>query len=204
MKKLKSPNKMKALASLITIIISLLISLIVFICISAEDAFYEFSVLVTGGLTYFGLSGLLDILANAAPLICCGLCILFAFKTGLFNIGAAGQYVMGSFGALVFALQFKCPWFISILISMVFGAIWGVIPAILKALCKVSEVISGIMLNWISLYFVNYSFQTYLNKCVSIQDGAKTHKIVGEFKIPTIGDNLSISIFIAILMVVII
>ena len=210
MKKIKSPNTMKALASLITIVISLLISLIVFICISAEDAFYEFSVLVTGGLTYFGLSGLLDILANAAPLICCGLCILFAFKTGLFNIGAAGQYVMGSFAALLFALQFGCPWYISLIMAIIFGALWGVLPALLKAFCKVSEVISGIMLNWISLYFVNHSFKTYLKKCVDIQQGGKTYTITGNAKLPDLGlsnyisSNFTIAIIIAILMVVII
>lgn len=207
---LKSPNMMKAYASIITIIISLLISLIVFLCISPEDAIYEFSVLVTGGITYFKLGGLLDILANAAPLICCGLCILFAFKTGLFNIGAAGQYVMGSFGALVFALHFNCPWYISILMAMVFGALWGVLPAILKAFCKVSEVISGIMLNWISLYFVNHSFKTYLKDCVDIQQGGKTYTITGDAKLPDLGlsqhisSSFTIAIFIAIIMVVVI
>ena len=84
----------KASASVITIAISLLISLIIFLFISPSDALFEFGVLITGGLPYFGLTGFFDILANAAPLICCGLCVLFAYKTGLFNIGAAGQYVM--------------------------------------------------------------------------------------------------------------
>lgn len=210
MNKLKSPSMMKAYASIITIIISLIISLIIFLCISPSDAIYEFFVLVTGGLSYFGLTGFFDILANAAPLICCGLCILFAFKTGLFNIGAAGQYVMGSFAALVFALHFHAPWYVSTLMAIIFGAIWGILPALLKAFCKVSEVISGIMLNWISLFFVNYSFQTYLKDCVNIQQGSKTYEISGDIKLPDLGlskvcgNNFTIAIFIAIIAVIII
>ena len=204
------PGIMKASASIITIVISLLISFIIFICISPIDAFYEFPVLITGGLTYFKLKGFFGILANAAPLICCGLCVLFAFKTGLFNIGAAGQYVMGSFAALMFALQFKCPWYVSLLMAVLFGAIWGVLPALLKAYCKVSEVISGIMLNWISLYFVNHTFQTALKSCISVQLGSKTHAITGIQKIPdlglsnVLGSNFTISIFIAIAVVFVI
>ena len=200
----------KASASIITIAISLLISLIIFLFISPSDAIFEFGVLITGGLPYFGFTGFFDILANAAPLICCGLCVLFAYKTGLFNIGAAGQYVMGSFAALMFTLAFGCPWYIGTIMAIIFGAIWGIIPALLKAFCKVSEVISGIMLNWISLYFVNYSFQTYLKKAVNIQQGAKTYEITGKYKLPDLGlskvfgNNFTIAIFIAILMVIII
>ena len=94
--------------------------------------------------------------------------------------------------------------------SIIFGAIWGIIPALLKAFCKVSEVISGIMLNWISLYFVNHSFQTYLSKCVNVQQGSKTYEIAGNAKLPDLGlsklfgNNFTIAIFIAILMVIII
>lgn len=210
MNRLKSPKLHKLYATLITIGISLLISLIVFFCISPLDAIYEFSVLITGGLTYFGVEGFFNILAKAAPLICCGLAILFAYKTGLFNIGGAGQYVMGSFAALMFTLQFECNWFVALIMSILFGAIWGLIPALLKAYCKVNEVISGIMLNWISLFFVNYSFQTYLKKCVNIQQGAKTYEITGIYKLPDLGlskylgNNFTIAIFIAILMVVLV
>ena len=206
---IKSPGFQKAIGSLLTIAISLIISFIIFLIISPSDALYEFGVLLTGGLAYFGIEGFFDILAQAAPLICCGLAILFAFKTGLFNIGAAGQYVMGAFAALMFTLHFGCNWFVAVLMSIVFGALWGIIPALLKAYCKVSEVISGIMLNWISLFFVNHSFQTYLKDCVNGLQ-AKTYEITGIYKLPNLGlsqyfgNNFTISIFIALLMVVIV
>jgi simple sugar transport system permease protein len=84
-----------------------------------------------------------------------GLSVGFAFKTGLFNIGAAGQYTVGAFGALYFAIVLKCPWWVCLLASALFGAIWGAIPGIFKAFLNVNEVITAIMFNWIGLYAVN-------------------------------------------------
>ena len=66
------------------------------------------------------------------------------------------------------------------------------------------------MLNWISLYFVNHSFQTYLKKSISIQQGSKTYEITGKYKLPDLGlsdvfgNNFTIAIFIAIAVVLII
>ena len=85
----------------------------------------------------------------------CGLSVAFAFKTGLFNIGAAGQYTLGAFGGLVFALLLHAPWWVCLLASTVFGAIWGAIPGIFKAYLNVNEVITAIMFNWIGLYGCN-------------------------------------------------
>ena len=94
-------------------------------------------------------------IANAAPLIMTGLSVAFAFKTGLFNIGAAGQYTLGAFGALLFALVMKWPWYLCLLAAVLFGAVWGAIPGIFKAYFNVNEVITSIMFNWIGLYGVN-------------------------------------------------
>ena len=86
----------------------------------------------------------------------------------------------------MFAIQFNCPWYVCVLMAMVFGAIWAGIPGLLKAYLNVSEVLSGIMLNWVALFFTNYSFQTYLASCVNVRDGMKT------FKLPNIDDEKSI------------
>lgn len=91
----------------------------------------------------------------ATPLIMCGLSVGCAFKTGLFNIGAAGQYTLGAFGGILFATIFRMPWYVCLLAATVFGAAWGAIPGILKALLNINEVISSIMTNWIGLYAVN-------------------------------------------------
>ncbi len=94
-------------------------------------------------------------IALTVPLILCGLSVGFAFKTGLFNIGAAGQYTLGAFGALVCAIVLKCPWYVCLLGAMLFGALWGAIPGIFKAYLNINEVITSIMFNWIGLYAVN-------------------------------------------------
>lgn len=94
-------------------------------------------------------------LANAAPLIMTGLSVGFAFKTGLFNIGAAGQYTLGAFGALYCAIVLQWPWYLCLLAAMVFGAVWGALPGIFKAYLNINEVITAIMFNWIGLYMVN-------------------------------------------------
>ena len=92
---------------------------------------------------------------QAAPLVMTGLSVAFAFKTGLFNIGAAGQYTMGAFFALYSALILKMPWWACVLAAAIGGAIWGAIPGIFKAFLNVNEVITAIMFNWIGLYGVN-------------------------------------------------
>ena len=99
-------------------------------------------------------------IVRAAPLIMTGLSVAFAFKTGLFNIGAAGQYTIGAFFALYGAIMLKQPWYICLLLATLGGAIWGAIPGIFKAFLNVNEVITSIMFNWIGLYAVNtYMYQ---------------------------------------------
>ena len=92
---------------------------------------------------------------QAAPLVMTGLSVAFAFKTGLFNIGVAGQYTVGAFFALFSAIVLKMPWWVCLIASAVGGAIWGAIPGIFKAFLNVNEVITSIMFNWIGLYAVN-------------------------------------------------
>ncbi|MCI5745800.1 MAG: ABC transporter permease [Erysipelotrichaceae bacterium] len=202
------------LSSLVCIFIGLLIGFIVLFCMSPLDSFYEFFVMMSGGIIYNGIEGFTTILAKAAPLMMTGLCVLFAYKTGLFNIGVAGQYVMGSFGALIAVLYFKGNWLFGLFMGILFGAIWGIIPGLLKAFCGVSEVISGIMLNWIALFFTNYSFQTYLSSsCVDPKVGYKTYSVTyynPNGKIPdfglkdVLGYNFTIAIFIAIIVSIVI
>lgn len=101
-------------------------------------------------MKYFGST-----LVKSAPLVLCSLSILFCYKVGLFNIGAAGQYTIGAGFALYAALAWNLPWWLCIIVAAFSGAVLGTISGILKAYCNVNEVISGIMLNWISLYCMN-------------------------------------------------
>ena len=99
---------------------------------------------------YFGTT-----LVKASALLMCSLSVLFAYKVGLFNIGAAGQYVIGAGACLYFGLQLKMPWYVCLIAAVVSAAIVGGISGLLKAYFNVNEVISCIMLNWIGLYSVN-------------------------------------------------
>lgn len=95
------------------------------------------------------------VLYQAAPLILTGLSVSFAFKTGLFNIGATGQYLLGAFSAIVTGVVFQQPWYVALLAAMLGGAVWGVFPGLFKALFNVNEVITSIMFNWMGLFLVN-------------------------------------------------
>ena len=99
-------------------------------------------------------------IVKAVPLILTGLSVAFAFNTGLFNIGAEGQYIVGSIGALVVGLLLDLPPVIHGLVALLVGAlcgyIWGALVGLLKAKFEVNEVISSIMMNWIAFYLSNY------------------------------------------------
>ncbi len=96
---------------------------------------------------------------KSTPLILTGLSVAFAFKTGLFNIGAEGQFIMGTIVASLLGYFLKLPYIIHpiviIIIASLAGGVWGAIAGYLKARFGINEVISTIMLNWIALYAHN-------------------------------------------------
>ena len=157
---LKNPGFQSFLAALVCIIIGIFIGYLVLLAISPKDAFEGITAIMKNFLNYgskkqavmkyFGST-----LVKTAPLVMCSLSILFAYKVGFFNIGAAGQYVAGAAVSLFFALNFNFHWSVCLVIAILAGAFWGAIPGILKAYRNVNEVISGIMLNWIGLYLAN-------------------------------------------------
>ena len=152
------------LASLACILIGLLVGYIVLLLINPAGAgkaiisilknFMYYPTQVKA-LQYFGTT-----LVKTAPLLLCSLSVLFAYKVGLFNIGAAGQYVAGAGACLYCALAWNLPWYVCILAAVAVGAALAAISGLLRAYCNVNEVISCIMLNWISLYVVNMLLST--------------------------------------------
>ena len=101
-------------------------------------------------MKYFGQT-----LVRTVPLLMCALSVLFAYKVGMFNIGVAGQYVAGACIALYAALAWKMPWYVCMILAMMAGGMLGAFSGWLKTKCNVNVVISGIMLNWITLYLTN-------------------------------------------------
>lgn len=100
------------------------------------------------------------VIEKSTPIILTGISIAFAFKTGLFNIGAEGQYIIGSVAAMIVGVKLNLPPFLQvpivILAGLLTGAIYGGLVGILKAKFGINEVITGIMFNWIAFYLCNF------------------------------------------------
>ena len=146
------------LSSLLCILGGLIVGYLVLLLIEPRGAF---GAIVAVMKSFFRFPGRLMLkyfgqtLVRTVPLLLCSLSVLFAYKVGMFNIGVAGQYVAGACGCLYAALAWKLPWVLCLLIGVVTAALLGMIAGFLKTKCNVNIVISGIMLNWITLYLTN-------------------------------------------------
>lgn len=147
------------LGSLLCVVIGLIIGYIVLLIINPAGAFDAIVAILknfanysnqVASMKYFGST-----LVKTSALLMCSLSVLFAWKVGLFNIGAAGQYVVGAGASIYLALKFNMPWIVCLIAAILFAAALGAISGLLKSYFNVNEVISCIMLNWISLYCVN-------------------------------------------------
>ena len=156
---LKNGGVQSLIASLVCIVLGMLIGYIVLLFIEPSGAGEAIMTVIKNFFTYSKPETQMKYLGNTlvktAPLLMCSLSILFAYKVGLFNIGAAGQYCAGVGLALYAALGLNLPWWMCMILAMAAGAFLGALSGLLKAYCNVNEVISGIMLNWITLYLVN-------------------------------------------------
>ena len=118
----------------------------------------------------------------SAPIILTGLGVCFAFKTGLFNMGAEGQYIIGTIVGFLVAYALPLPPVIhpivAIILAMIAGALYGGIAGFIKAKFGIHEVISTIMLNWIAFYFQNFIAYKYQKpNAFSTYDIADSSKI---------------------------
>ena len=156
---LKNNGVQSLLASLACVVLGMFIGYIVLLFINPTGAGEAIATVMKNFLTYSRADTQLKYLGNTlvktAPLLMCALAILFAYKVGLFNIGAAGQYCAGVALSLYAALAWGWSWLPCVLLAMAGGALLGAISGLLKSYCNVNEVISGIMLNWIGLYATN-------------------------------------------------
>ena len=187
----------KVLASLISIAIGLLVGALVVVIVGLVKPtiglrgiwdgvrLILFGVLVKGrdaaGHLVWGFNPRAwgDLLFRATPVIMTGLSVAVAFKTGLFNIGAPGQYLMGTLATLCIALGIPSSavpagliWVLALLGGMLAGALWGAIPGILKAFLNINEVLACIMTNWIAANLVTWVFD--MSNFKNVLEGTKT------------------------------
>ncbi|MDF2538179.1 MAG: ABC-type uncharacterized transport system, permease component [Herbinix sp.] len=190
-------------SALLAIILGLLIGFLVMVIAGPEKAVLGFRTVLTGGFKKLG-----NVFYYATPIMMTGLAVGFAFKMGLFNIGASGQYTMGMFFALYAGFMWKLPvgihWIVCVLAGMVGGMLWGLIPGIFKALLNVNEVITSIMFNYIGMYLVDMLIQQ--NATMYVATTTRTAYLPVSSQLPSLGvrnSNVNISIFIAIAIAII-
>ncbi len=220
------------IASLLCILGGFIIGAIVLILLAAftndipfSEAFSGIIILLSGPFSSGNLSNILfnlgDMLLESAPLMMTGLSVAIAFKTGLFNIGAPGQYLMGAMSSLIVALSVPKPesdfiaflyWLLALAVGIVAGMIWGAIPGLFKAIFNVNEVIVCIMSNWIAANIVSWVFKASGDKFINIAEtkvnfirpthtnGVTTPKLGLDKLFP--GSNIDISIFIVIIIAI--
>ena len=196
-------------SSLLSIVLGLVIGCIVLFVLvfiptesmqlSFKNAFDGMQLILAGifntgrasGQLVFGFNGVNfgDMLFRATPLILTGLSVAVAFKTGLFNIGASGQYLIGTAATFILALSIPTSvvppffvWIIAFIGGILAGALWGAIPGIFKAFLNVNEVITCIMMNWIAANFVTMLFDKYTGPFRHLLDPSGTKNLAFVFK----------------------
>lgn len=199
------------ISSLMAIAAGLLFGLIILFISNSKDALPAFATILTGGFSE-GARGIGQVIYFATPIIMTGLSVGFAFKTGLFNIGASGQFTCGAFAAIYIGVKWTfipadIHWLVALAGAMAAGAVWGAGPGLLKAFFNVNEVITSIMMNYIGMYLVNMTivktvYDALKNQTKPVAKSAVLPK-AGLDKLFNTG-NLNIGIIIAILAVIII
>ena len=192
----KKDGTQKLLASLISILIGLAVGAVVVIVVGLSKPTIGIKGVWDGvRLIFFGIlskgreagkltwgynaQSLGTMLFRAMPLVMTGLSVALANKTGLFNIGAPGQYLMGTMATLMIALGIPAGtlpawmiWLLAFLGGMLAGAIWGAIPGILKAFLNINEVLACIMTNWVAANVVTWGFD--VSNLKNMVEGTKT------------------------------
>jgi len=189
-------------AALMAIFLGLAFGFIIMLIANPSNAISGFRYIMFGGLRRIG-----DVFYFATPLIMTGLAVGFAFRMGLFNIGASGQYTMGLFFAIyvgfMWNLSGPAHWIVAIIAGMVGGMIFGFIPGVFKALLNVNEVITSIMFNYIGMYFVDMKIQN--NAAMYNSSMTRTRYLPESSQLPSLGvagSNVSIGIILAILLAI--
>lgn len=189
-------------AALLAIVLGLIFGFIVMTVASPANSVPGFQMVLAGGLGRLG-----DVFYFATPILMTGLAVGFAFKMGLFNIGASGQYTMGMFFALYVGFMWKLPdsihWVACVTAGMAGGLLWGLIPGIFKALLNVNEVITSIMTNYIGMYLVDMLIQG--NSTMYVSSKTRTAYLSGSAQMPALGipnSSVNVSIFIAVALAI--
>ncbi len=198
-------------SSILAIICGLFFGLIILLSSNPSQASGGFMMILQGGFTD-GIQGIGQMFYYATPIIMTGLSVGFAFQTGLFNIGAPGQFTVGAYVAVLIGV--KCTFlpaglhcFVAIVGAALAGALWGMVPGLLKAFRNVNEVIASIMMNYIGMYLVNMLIQRTIydqvkNQSMAVASTANLPKAGLDKIFPNSDINVGILIVIALVILI--
>ncbi len=201
-------------SSLLAIAVGLLVGFVVLLFSNPSQAPGGFGAILLGG--FVDMKNLGQVFYFATPIIMTGLSVGFANKTGLFNIGASGQFIVGAFAAVYVGVKWTLlpgglHWIAALFASMCAGALWGLLPGLLKAYCNVNVVISCIMMNYVGMYAVNFAvtktiFDSLKNQSKRVASTAVIPKLGLDqvFRAGNSPSSVNAGIFIAILAGVVI
>jgi simple sugar transport system permease protein len=189
-------------------LVGLLAGFIILLYSNSSQAVNGFRVILTGGLAG-GSRGIGNVFYYAVPIMLTGLGVAFTFKTGLFNIGGSGQFIIAGFIAIFTAIKFPLPgilaWIVPTFSAMLGGALWAILAGAMNAFFKVNIVISTIMLNYIGMLTANqmvkrYIFDVTKNQSMPVPSTSRIPKMGLDVLFP--GSNINIGFILALLVVI--
>lgn len=195
--------------ALVAVVLGLLAGAVLMALIG-RNPFSGYVYLFRGGIMSIERVG--NTLATATPLILTGLSVAFAFRTGLFNVGAAGQMLIGGLCATAVGLTLVLPKPLLLTVMMAAailgGAVWGLVPGLLKAKFNVHEVVATIMMNWISYWTVYYVVPAYF-KGTYLETESRKIPDAASLKVEWLtemfsGSYINLGLFLAIISVIVI
>jgi simple sugar transport system permease protein len=207
-----STTLINVLGSIIAIVIGLLFGFILMLFVSPANAAPGFFTIIIGGFKDLKNIGMM--IYASVPIILTGLSVAFAFRTGLFNIGATGQLTMGAFVSVFIGVKWGflgdisplLHWGVALLGALVAGGLWGAIPGLLKAYRNVNEVVASIMLNYVAMYLntiliTNYIYNSDYARAQDIQATAATPLFNLDLLFPNSSVNAGIVVAIVVVII---
>lgn len=191
-----------ASASIVAIVIGLMFGFVLMLVVSPSESLRGFAIILIGGLNG-GLLSIGAMISFATPLMFTGLAVAFAYRTGLFNIGASGQLMIGALAAVIvgvpqwwtyeagvriavenpFVALGPFHWIAATFAAFLMGGVWGFIPGSLKAWFNVNEVVASIMLNYVAMFINSLVINRYLINTLT----AKAFNVAPTAMIPKMG-----------------
>ena len=212
-----TPPVISTLSSVAAILVGLLAGFIILLISKASQATQGFGAILTSGFSNMWEFG--QVLYFATPIIMTGLSVGFSSRTGLFNIGAAGQFITGAYAAVLVGV--KCGflpghlhWITALIAAALAGALWGAIPGLFKAIFNVNEVMACIMMNYTGTYLVNFLvkktiFNTLRNQSMRVLETANLPKMGmnylfrDDYNVSSANSGIFIAIIFAVLIYII-